>query len=283
MQDQANDVGQVIGKFTKYAEQAQDWAVAFVPKLLLSLFVLWLGFKLVKKINILISASLRKANISLEISSFLESILDIALKFVVILLAASFLGFEISSLLGVLAAAGFAVGLALQGFLGNFASGITIVFFKPYKVGDWVEVSEKFGKVESIQIFNTTIVTPGMKTHIIPNGQVTDNIITNYSTKGHIHLELTITMPYEESYPKVRTAIEEALSNHPLILEEPKPLIGIESYDSHSVVISVRPYIHPDDFWDATYDINHRIKKSFHNYDIQVAYSEGIELGKIGG
>ena len=105
--------------------------------------------------------SMEKANITSEVKSFLNSIIDIVLKAIVILLAAATIGFEISSLIGIFAAVAFAVGMALQGFLGNFAAGITIVFFKPYKVGDWVEISEKFGKVESIQIFNTIIITPG--------------------------------------------------------------------------------------------------------------------------
>ena len=181
-----------------------------------------------------------------------------------------------------MAAAGFAVGLALQGFLGNFASGITIVFFKPYKVDDWVEISDKFGKVKSIQIFNTIIVTPGNKTLIIPNGQVTDNIITNFSELGYIKLELEVVMPYEESFPKVKKIIREVLDTTPKILKEPEPEIGIVTYDSHSIVLGVRPYIVADDYWDVTYAVYERIKNAFSKNNIQVAYSEGVELGNIG-
>jgi small conductance mechanosensitive channel len=204
------------------------------------------------------------------------------MKFVVILFAAGFIGFEVSSLLGVLAAAGFAIGLALQGFLGNFASGITIVFFKPYGVGDWVEVADKFGKVDSIQIFNTTITTPGGKTLIIPNGQVTDGVITNFSTKGQIKLELNVTIPYEESFPKVKPIILDALSTVSEVLSDPAPDVGIESYDSHNVVLAVRPSIHPDDFWQGTFACYEAIKKAFNANGIKVAYSEGVELGPIG-
>lgn len=269
--------------YEKYLKLVQEWAESFVPRFLLAILILWIGFWIVKKLNFLISTSLKKAGISLEISSFLKSILDLVFKFIVILVAAGVFGFEVSSLLGVLAAAGFAVGLALQGFLGNFASGITIVFFKPYRVGDWVELSDKFGKVQAIQIFNTTIVTPGHKTLIIPNGQVTDNVITNFSTEGHIRLELNVTMPYEESFTKVRRVIHEALADYPLILQDPAPLVGIESYDSHNVVIAIRPFIKPDDYWDATFDLYHLVKEAFNKNNIQVAYSEGVELGKIGG
>ena len=237
----------------KYLVKFTDWAVEFVPKLILAGLVLWIGFKIIKKLDALVDKSLEKANIGLEIAGFLSSIIGMVMKIIVVMIAASFVGFEVSSLLGVLAAAGFAIGLALQGFLGNFASGLTIIFFKPYKVGDWVQISEMFGRVKSIQIFNTTLITPGDKTLIIPNGQVTDNIITNFSTAGKIRIELNVTMPYEESYPKVEQIIREALSTCDMVLDEPTPLVGIESYDSHNIVLAIRPYINPDDYWDATF------------------------------
>ncbi|MFK8103183.1 MAG: mechanosensitive ion channel family protein [Saprospiraceae bacterium] len=268
--------------YEKYITQFTDWAVVFVPRLFLAIIILFVGLWIVKKMSALVKLSLEKANISPEILTFLSSIIDIILKFVVLLIAAGVIGFEVSSLIGVFAAAGFAVGLALQGFLGNFASGITIVFFKPYKVGDWVEISEKFGKVESIQIFNTTIITPGEKTLIIPNGKVTDDIITNFSMRGHIRLELTVTMPYAESFPKIKSIILETLKDAPNILQDPAPQIGIEQYDSHNLNVAIRPFIKPDDYWDVTFDIYQRIKDAFHKHNIKVAYSEGIELGDIG-
>ena len=266
----------------KYITMLTDWAVTFVPKLILAALVLWIGFKIIKKFDMLIDKSLERANVGPEISGFLSSILSILMKVVVVMIAAGFIGFEVSSLLGVLAAAGFAVGLALQGFLGNFASGLTIIFFKPYKVGDWVQISDMFGRVKSIQIFNTTLTTPGDKTLIIPNGQVTDNIITNFSTAGKIRIELNVTMPYEESYPKVESVIKEALASSQHVLQDPPALIGIETYDRHNIVIGIRPYINPDDFWDATFEVYGQIKKSFHKHGIKAAYSEGVELGPIG-
>lgn len=268
--------------YEQYAQRALDAVIDFTPKLLFAILILIIGLWLVKKINRMINAALERANIAPELTSFFSSLLDIVMKGVVILVAAGRIGFDASSLVAVIAAAGFAVGLALQGFLGNFASGITIVFFRPYKVGDWVEIAEQFGKVEAIQIFNTVLVTPGKKTLIIPNGQVTDNVITNFSAKGNIRLELNVTMPYAESFPKVKQVILSALKDVPNIVMEPEPEIGIESYDSHSIILAVRPFINPDDYWDATFDSLSRIKRAFHDNNIQVAYSEGVELGPIG-
>jgi len=265
-----------------YLNQFIDWLTAFAPRLVLSLIILFVGLWIVKKLAKGLIRLMDKANLDPEISGFFKSMASLVLQFVVILMAAGTLGFEVSSILGILAGVVFAVGLALQGFLGNFAARITIVFFKPYKVGDWVQVSDTFGKVERIEIFNTILITPGDKTLIIPNGQVTDNIITNFSTQGRMRLELQVTMPYEESFPRVKSIIQNALEKFPLILEDPEPLIGIESYDSHNINVSVRPYIHPDNYWAATFESLERIKKAFSDMDVKVAYSEGVELGKIG-
>lgn len=269
-------------KLNQYIGSLMDWAVVFVPKLLLASLVLFIGFWLARRVGNLMKAAIGRANVSGEVTSFLGSIIDIVLKLAVILVAASIVGFEVSSLLGLIAAVGFAVGMALQGFLGNFASGITIVFLKPYKVGEWVEIGEKFGRVEAIEIFNTTIITPNEKTLIIPNGKVTDDTITNFSAKGRIRLELQVTMPYEEDYDKVEGIIRDALKTVPGVLAEPTPLIGIEAYDSHNIVLAVRPYIEPDNYWDVTYAAYAAIKKAYSMYGIKVAYSEGVELGPIG-
>lgn len=277
------DSTETLNNLEKYTQWALDAAVTFLPKILMALAILVIGFWIVKRVNKIARLALERTGIPQEITSFFSSFLDIALKAVVLLVAAGRLGFDASSLVALIAAAGFAVGLALQGFLGNFASGITIVFFRPYKVGDWVQVADQFGKVEDIQIFNTTLVSPGKKTLIVPNGQVTDNVITNFSTKGHIRLELNVTMPYEESFPRVKGIILDALKDVPNIVNEPEPEIGIESYDSHNVVLAIRPFIHPDDYWNATYDTLGRIKKAFSENGVKVAYSEGVELGPIGG
>jgi len=262
--------------------KALEFAITVVPKIALAILILVVGLWIVKKVMKLITHLLERANIGAELTGFLGSIASIALKFVVVLIAASVLGFEVGALLGILAGAVFAIGLALQGFLGNFASGITIVFFKPYKVGDWVQLGDFFGKVDSIQIFNTTLITPGDKTLIIPNGKVTDDVITNFSTQGNMRLELNVTMPYAESWPNVKEIIVNALTGYDKILQEPEPIIGIESFDSHNVVLTVRPYIHPDNYWDVTFDLNGRIKEAFSKAGIKVAYSEGVELGDIG-
>lgn len=270
-----------IGEGISY-DKILDLIISISTNLLMAATILIIGFWVVKKAMKVLEFSLEKANLSPEITSFLSSFLSAVMKVFILLAAIGQVGVDTASLVGLIAAAGFAVGMALQGSLANFAAGIMIMVFKPYKLGDWIEACDKFGKVESIQIFNTTIVTPGQKVHIIPNGQVMDGVITNFSQKGAIRLELNVTMPYAESFPRVQSIIKNALLTVPSILNDPEPEIGIETYDSHNMVLAIRPFIDPNNYWGATYDCHSAIKKAFHENGIKVAYSEGIELGEIG-
>lgn len=257
-------------------------AIQYGTKLLVALLVLFIGFKLANRVARMAKKTMERLGLSENLLPFIGSLVGISIKVLLLLSAAAIVGVEMSSFVAILAAAGFAVGLALQGSLSNFAAGILILVFRPYKVGDWIEVEDRFGKVEEIQIFNTVIITPGMKTLIIPNSHSINTIVTNYSSKGVVRLEIRVTMPYSESYPKVEQTLRQTLQNCSLLLDSPKPEIGIETYDSHNIVVVVRPYVTPDDYWEATFEVNRKIKAAFHQSNIQVAYSEGVELGAIG-
>ncbi len=265
-----------------YIEKGIDFVLELLPNLLMGIAMIVVGLWLIKKVMKMISLAFDKSGFSTEIGSFLTSIINIMLKVFLFLSVAGVIGVDTAAFIGVLAAASFAVGMALQGSLSNFAAGIIILMFKPYQVGDWVEVQEKFGKVEDIQIFNTIVSTPGKKVLIIPNGQVIDGIVTNFSKKGIIRMELNVTMPYEESFPKVKKIIMDELLAIDLVLNDPIPEIGIETFDSHNIVLAVRPYVVPDDYWEVYYMAYEKIKAAFSTHGIRVAYSEGVEIGKIG-
>lgn len=267
---------------TTYWDTFMGLVFGYAPSILKAIAVLVIGFWIIKRLVSLARATMEAAKFSPDLQPFLLSLIDIGLKVLLVFSVAGIVGIETASFVAVLAAAGFAIGLALQGSLGNFAAGVIILIFRPYKVGDWVEVSEKFGKVEEIQIFNTLIVTPGRKTLIIPNGQIIDNIVTNLSAKGFIRMELEVTMPYAESYPKVKEIILTELKNIPTVLDTPEPEVGIIGYDSHNIILGVRPYAYPDNYWEVSFECYEKIKAAFHKNNIQVAYSEGVELGEIG-
>jgi small conductance mechanosensitive channel len=269
-------------KFEDYLSTILDSVIAYAPSLVGALAMAFSGFWAANKLERIFLTRLKKSNFSPEITTFLGSMLGIALKIVVLLLAAGVAGFDTSALVGMLAAAGFAIGLALQGGLGNFASGILILVFKPYKVGDWIDFNGKFGKVEEIQIFNTLVVSPGLKTFIVPNGQITSNMITNYSKQGHIRLDILVHVPYEESFPRVKGIIEDVLDGLPRVLKKPEPQIGIENFDNFFIQISIKPYVHPNDYSDVTYEIREQLKSAFGQNDVAVRYPDSVSLGKFG-
>ena len=269
-------------KLNEYFQIAVDKSVFYLPRIFAAGLILWVGFRVVQKLVQLVSLALQRTGFSETLRPFLSSTVGILLKGAVLFAIASVLGADLTGLFAILAAAGFAVGMALQGSLGNFASGILILTLKPYKIGDWIQVEGKFGKVVEIGIFSSDVLTPGNKILIIPNSKITDSVVTNYSEKGMIRLELAVSMPYAESFPKVREIITEALTEIPQILKSPPAEIGIHNFDSHSVQLIVRPYVLPDDFWEVTFAANKAIKTAFNKNNIKVAYSEGIEIGKIG-
>ncbi len=271
-----------IDQAGSYIQKGIDYVLDILPNVVMGVAALIIGLWLIKKLMKIVTLAFDKSGFSREIGSFLTSIINILLKIFLFLSVAGIVGIDTAAFIGVLAAASFAVGMALQGSLSNFAAGIIILIFKPYKVGDWVEVQEKFGKVEDIQIFNTIVSTPGKKVLIIPNGEVISGIVTNFSKKGVIRMELNVTMPYEESFPKVKEIIMKELIAIDKVLNDPKPEIGIETFESHNIVLAVRPYVIPDDYWEVYYAAYEKIKAAFSANDIRVAYSEGVEIGKIG-
>ncbi|SHJ24317.1 mechanosensitive ion channel family protein [Pseudozobellia thermophila] len=269
-------------KLDEYAQIAIDKAVFYLPRILLALLIFWVGFKVVHKLVDLLRKALERTGFSETLRPFMASTVGVLLKGAVLFVIATVLGADLTGLFAILAAAAFAIGMALQGSLGNFASGILILTLKPFKVGDWIDVDERFGRVVEIGIFSTDVLTPGNKILIIPNSLITDSVVTNFTEKGMIRLELEVTMPYEESFPKVREILYEALGQVDHILPEPKPEVGILNFDSHNVQLIVRPYVKPDNFWEVTFKAHEAIKKAYNRNDIKVAYSEGVEIGKIG-
>lgn len=271
------------GKLAEYLEQGTDAVVAYGPKVALALVLLLVGVRVINRLVSLAIGSMTRRGLGTDLAPFLGSLVGIGLKVALFLVIAGVLGFDVAAFVGVLAAAGFAVGLALQGSLSNFAAGIIIILFRPYKIGDWIQIPDSyFGRVEEIQIFSTILTTPGQKTLIVPNGEVISGVVTNYSQRGTIRLELQVLVGYEESFPKIKRVILDALRQVDGILSDPEPQVGIESFDTHNVVVAVRPFVEPDNYWDGTFAVHEAIKSALSAAGIRMAYSEGVELGPIG-
>ena len=257
--------------------------VAWSPKFVGAILVLFIGFWIVGKLLKVITSSFEKTSLSEEIKPFLISLISAVFKIAVVIFAAGILGVETSSFVAMLAAVGFAVGMALQGSLGHIAAGILILVFKPYKVGDFITVGDHKGFVTGVQIINTMLRTLDNETVIIPNGTAISDVIINSSDEdGMTRLSIEVYMPYEEQYAKVHDIIKGALDSCKYVQKNPEPLIGIGTFDTHSIIVEAKPYALVEDYENAYFEATQAIKYAMGVNGIKVAYSEGVELGPIG-
>jgi len=265
-----------------YAEQFYSLVIQYAPKVLLAILVLLIGLRVINRLSETAGKSMKRSGLNDDIRPFIVNMINVSLKLLLIFSVAGIVGIETTSFVAVLAAAGFAVGLALQGSLSNFAAGVMVLIFHPFRAGDLVEIEGQMGHVSAIQIFNTIITTLDNKTVILPNSMAVNGIITNLSTREYLRVDLNVTMPYGEDFPKVERILLEAIDKTSNVLDEPKTYIGIETFDSHNIVLAVRPHAKTEHYWDVFFEANRNIKQALSDHNIQVAYSEGVELGPIG-
>ena len=208
------------------------------------------------------------------VSSFIGNLTYALLLTVFILAALSRLGIQTASFIAILGAVGLAIGLALQGSLSNFAAGVMMILLRPLKVGDYVEAGGVAGTVEGISIFCTTLATPDNKTVIVPNAQIMDKPITNYSTKATRRLDLMIGVSYEADVRQVKQELESILNADERVLGEPLPTIAMHSLGDSSVNFAVRPWVKASDYWPLYFDLHERIKLRFDEVGISIPYPQ---------
>ncbi len=259
-----------------------DSIIEYSPKIVMAIVILIVGLWLIKKLMEFLEKIMVTSNLNEDLVPFLKSMASVLLKVLLLFSVAELVGIKTTSFVALLAAAGFAIGMALQGSLGNFASGVMVLIFKPYKTGDLIEIEDTAGWVQEIQIFNTILKTVRNKTVIIPNSLATAGKITNHSTNGYIRLDLFNSIPYEEDFNKVEQAILAEVSSIEGVLKEPKPIVGIEEFESHNIKIGTFLFVEPENYWTVYYAAHKAIKKGLGKNQIKMAYSEGIELGAIG-
>lgn len=248
-----------------------DTVLAWSPKIVAGILVLIIGFWIVKIITNIVGRSLKKANIDSDLIPFLKSLISVLLKILVVITAAGVVGIEITAFAALIAGAGLAIGAAMSGTLSHFAAGVMVLIFKPYKVGDLVDIQGTVGHVEEIQVFNTIINTLDNKKVIMPNGIATSGIMTNLSANGKLRVDLNVAMPYEEDFEKVQNIILGALNKVPQRLPD-APTVEIEKFDANNILLAVRPYATDETYWDVYFNSYKEIKKALGEAGITVAY-----------
>ena len=247
---------------------------SYFLKIIVAIIIYYVGKFLSKLISKTIAKVLTHKNVDSTVTSFVANIVYSAAFFVTIIAAASHLGFNTSSLIAIFGAAGLAVGLALKDSLSNFASGVMLIIFKPFKAGDFVEVAGTAGVVEQILIFATQLKTGDNKTVIIPNGSITGGSIVNYSTKPTRRIDLVIGVSYDADLAKTKALLMDIVSKHELVLKDQAITIGVSELADCSVNFVVRPWVNTANYWPVYFDLLENIKVELDNAGIEIPFPQ---------
>jgi len=253
-------------------QQITDMIVAYAPRVLGAILVLIIGFWIVGMITRGVRSIMVKNGIDETVVPFLSSLVSVGLKVMLLLSVAGMFGVETTSFVAIFGALAFAVGMALQGSLGHFASGVLLLTFRPYKVGDLVTIAGETGAVVGIQIFNTVLQTLDNKRIIVPNGTVTSNVITNISGQGTVGVELTFGIGYNDSIDKAREIILRVGKECPWILDDPKQGVVVAELGDSSVNLATRPFVKSEHYWDAYFYMQENVKKAFDAEGVNIPY-----------
>lgn len=244
-------------------ELVKTYVVPLGLKIVAAIIVFLLGRWVIKLVKRGLMKIMARRNTDPSLSSFLMSLVSALLTFFLILAIVGILGINTSSLVALLASAGLAIGMALSGTLQNFAGGVMIMLFKPFKVGDFIAAQGYEGRVSGIQIFNTTILTPDNKTVILPNGALSTGPVTNFNKETDRRVDWVFSISYGDDYDKAKTVLQKLCDADSRILKEPKVVIELLRMSDSSIDITVRARVEPKDYWDVYFKMNELVYKTF--------------------
>ncbi len=232
------------------------------------------AYYVAKFVRVLVRSAMERAKIDATLVTFVSHLAYVAVMVFAIIAALPLVGVETASLVGVLAASAFAIGLALQGSLSNFAAGVLLIIFRPFKVGDFIEAAGVTGTVEEMQIFTTQVKTPDNKTVIIPNAKLTGDNITNFTAKGTRRVDMVMGVSYEDDIDKVRSILTDILENDERVLKDPAPVVAVLEHADSSVNFVVRPWTKAEDYWSVYFDTMEKAKKRFDAEGITIPFPQ---------
>ncbi len=251
-----------------------DKFVSALPVLLFAVTVFFLGIILSKLLLKFTAKFVERSNIENTAGSFLISLIRVMLYILVAIIALSILNVPMTSIVTVIGTAGIAIGLALQNSLSNLAGGFIILFSKPFKSGDLIEIDNSLGTVDSIGILYTKIITPDNKSVFIPNGKITDAKIINYSETSTRRVDLSFDISYNDDFEKAKSIIRKIIESEPLILREPEPLVRMNQQKESSLGICVQVWTANDNYWKVYYNLTENVKLEFDKNDIEIPYNQ---------
>ncbi|MFK7804741.1 MAG: mechanosensitive ion channel family protein [Anaerolineae bacterium] len=252
-------------------------------KVLGAIAIFLIGRIVARKLSDWLGRLMETREVDPTLVGFGRNLAYMVLMVVVVIAALNLLEFETTSIVAVMGAATFAIGFALQGSLANFAAGIMIIFFKPFKVGDLVEINGVFGTVQLVKIFNTIITTPDNKQVIVSNGSAIGDNITNYSENGYLRLDMVFGIGYGDDLLKAKGVLENILVSQPEVLKDPAPTVSVLELGDSSVNFAVRPFVNVDDYWTVHFKTHEQVKLRFDAEGISIPYpTQDINVAQLG-
>lgn len=256
-------------------------AVELAMPVVLAIVTFIVGLAVIKGIVRLSSRQIEKSKLDESLKPFLVSVISVGLKVLLIVTVISILGIPVASFVAILGAAGLAVGLAFQGALSNLAGGVLLLTMRPFKVGDYIEGAGYGGTVKAIQILYTELITPDNRMIYVPNGNLSNAGIINYSVHDTRRVDFTFGVGYEADNQLVRETLSEVIESHELILRDPEPFIRLSGHGDSAVDYVVRAWVKSEDYWTVHFDILESVKMRFDEEDISIPYPQmDIHLSK---
>jgi len=257
-----------------YQNLIDTYAIPWGIKIVAAIAIFIIGRFIAKIIVSTIKKVMERAGVEETLRQFLGSIIQAILTIVIVIAALEQLGVNTTSVLAVFAAAGLAIGLAFKDSLSNFAAGIMVILFKPFKLGDFVEAAGVAGVIEHIRIFNTVMKTGDNREITVPNSQIYGGIITNYSAKENRRIDLVIGIGYDDDIALAKNTLESILQGDSRVLSEPEPTIMVLELGASSIDIAIRPWVNSADYWTARADLLQTIKETFDSKGISIPYPQ---------
>jgi small conductance mechanosensitive channel len=269
-----NEISLSNFSWAPFAEDLLQKAQHFGYNLVMCVIIYFVGRKIIKYINVIISKLFTGKSFDPSVVSFLKSLINIILTAVLLISIINTLGIDNSSFVAILASVGVALGMALSGTLQNFAGGVMILLFRPYRVGDYIQAQGQEGEVKSIQIFNTVIITSDNRTIFIPNGGLSSNTIVNYTSKETRRVEWSIGVDYGTDYDLAKSTVESILKANKQILPDPAPYIALKNLGESSIDILIRVWVKRSNYWDVYFGVNEQIYKVFAAKGINIPFPQ---------
>jgi len=273
---------ETVDKAQEWLNYGIDLAKEYGPKLITAILIYIIGSWVIKKIIGALKKVMSKSKYDESLQKFLLSLIGWSLKIFLAIVVISKLGVDVTTFAAIIAAAGLAIGMALQGSLSNFAGGVLIMIFRPYKIGDLIEAQGVLGAVKEIEIFTTQLITPQNKLAIVPNGAMANGNIINYTTEGKMRIDITVGIGYGEDIKAAKDILLGVLKDNPKVLQDPAPSVNVENLGESSVDLAVRPFSKPEDYWDVYFATMENCKLALDKAGIEIPYPHSVEIQKEG-